>query len=124
MRINSRALQSLMDTDYGLPVPMHRPFITLDDQYDEPLPFRCRLKQVTELTAENSSQYTLPKKRCPSRLEKLPSEIRRKIYEYLHIPPIYTDRKFKRGWGPEVHFPEHDKAFDFLTSRSTPTNLG
>ncbi|KAH3915615.1 hypothetical protein HBH56_077190 [Parastagonospora nodorum] len=83
-----------MDTDYGLPVSMHRPFVTLDEQYDEPLSFRRRLKQVTELTAENSSPYTLPKRRCLSRLEKLPSEIRRKIYELsthsanLHRPQV------------------------------------
>ncbi|EAT79961.2 hypothetical protein SNOG_12663 [Parastagonospora nodorum SN15] len=49
--------RSLMDTDYGLPVSMHRPFVTLDEQYDEPLSFRRRLKQVTELTAENSKVH-------------------------------------------------------------------
>lgn len=75
-----------MDTDYGLPIPTHRPFITLDDQYDEPLPFR-RLEQVTELTAENSSPYTLPKKRCLSRLEQLPLEIREQIYGYVAVYP-------------------------------------
>lgn len=87
MRINSCALQSSMDTDHGLPIPMHRPFITLDDQYDEPLSFRRRLEQVTELTAESSSPYTLPKKRCLSRLEKLQFEIREQICCYVNIYP-------------------------------------
>ncbi|KAF2035178.1 hypothetical protein EK21DRAFT_107303 [Setomelanomma holmii] len=74
-----------MDTEYGLPVPMHRPFVTLDSQFDAQLPFRRRLKQVTELTAENAIPYELPKPRISSRLERLPYEVRERIYGYLDI---------------------------------------
>lgn len=80
-------MQKIMDTDYDLPVPMHRPVIMLNAQYDEPLPFRRSLNQVTELNAENSTPYTLPKNRPLSRLESLPTEIRGRIYGYLGIPP-------------------------------------
>jgi hypothetical protein len=74
-----------MDTDYGLPVPMHRPFITLDEQFDSPLPFRRRLEQVTELTAENAAPYQLPKQQRLSAFERIPFEIREQIYGYLGI---------------------------------------
>jgi hypothetical protein len=46
-----------MDTDYGLPIPMRRPFISLDATKDTPLPFRCHLERVTKLTAEKSTPY-------------------------------------------------------------------
>ncbi|KAJ4363058.1 hypothetical protein N0V83_010176 [Neocucurbitaria cava] len=78
-----------MDTEFPLPVPMHRPFITLDPQYDEPLPFRRALKKVTELNAENAIPYKLPKSRPMSRLELLPLEIRQRIYAYVGFDPRY-----------------------------------
>lgn len=71
-----------MDTDYGLPIVMHRPFIGLNPDYDTPLPFRKDLGQVTELNAENSTPYQLPKARQVSKFERLPLEVRVKIYEY------------------------------------------
>jgi hypothetical protein len=46
-----------MDTDYGLPISMRRPFISLDATKDTPLPFRCHLERVTKLTAEKSTPY-------------------------------------------------------------------
>jgi hypothetical protein len=33
-------LQHTIDTDYGLPIPIYRPFITIDQYYDSPLPLR------------------------------------------------------------------------------------
>jgi hypothetical protein len=74
-----------MDSDYGLPVPMHRPIITLGEQFDSPLPFRRRLEQVTELTAENATPYQLPKEQRLSAFERLPYEVREQIYGYLGI---------------------------------------
>jgi hypothetical protein len=78
-------MENTIDTDYELPVPMHRLFITLDQNYDSPLLFRYRLRQVTELTAENATPYSLPKERRLSRLEKLPVELPEYIYGYLNI---------------------------------------
>jgi len=78
-------MTSTMDTDYGLPVPMHRSIISMDPRYDEPLPFRRCLKQVTELTAENATPYQLPKKFQLSGFERIPYEIREQIYGYLGI---------------------------------------
>jgi hypothetical protein len=78
-------MQSTMDTDHELPAPMHRPFITLDSQYDAPLSFRRSLDQISELNAENCMPYTLPKERRLSGFERLPLEIRRRVYDYLGI---------------------------------------
>ncbi|CAO2652824.1 Nn.00g022350.m01.CDS01 [Neocucurbitaria sp. VM-36] len=55
----------------------------MDPQYDTSLPFRRALKQVTELNAEISAPYELPKACFLSRLEQLPFEIREQIYGYL-----------------------------------------
>lgn len=74
-----------METDYDLPVPTHRPFITLEARYDAPLPFRRELKQVTELTAENSTPYMLPRKYEPSQFELLPYIVRERVYMYLGV---------------------------------------
>jgi hypothetical protein len=75
-----------MDTDYDLPVPMHRPFIHATSQYDSPLPFRRELEQVTELTAENSAPYTpKPPPKPRSTFESLPYEIRQVIWGHLGI---------------------------------------
>lgn len=90
-----------MDTEFPLPVPMHRPFITLDPQYDEPLPFRRALKKVTELNAENAIPYKLPKSRPMSRLELLPFEIRQRIYAYVGFDPRYwryEDYSYERSY--------------------------
>jgi hypothetical protein len=75
-------MNNTMDTDYELPIPMHRPLITLDSGFDTPLPFRYRLKQVTQLTAESSTPYQLPKERRLSRFEKLPFEVREQVYNH------------------------------------------
>jgi hypothetical protein len=77
-----QTMEKTMDTDYGLPIPMYRPFIMVDPRFDSPLPFRCCLNQVTELTAENSTPYQLPKEQRLSRLEKLPFEVREQVYHY------------------------------------------
>lgn len=71
-----------MNTDYDLPIPMHRPFIDLTAYFDTPLPFRKSLKQVTEVSVEKSMPYHLssPNAHRSSRLEQLPLEIRRIIY--------------------------------------------
>jgi hypothetical protein len=74
-----------MDTDCELPVPMHRLFITLDQNYDSPLPFRYQLRQVTELTAENATPYSLPKERRLSRFDKLPAEPGTHLRSFGHI---------------------------------------
>jgi hypothetical protein len=68
-------MQCIIDTDCGLTILIHRPFITLDEHYDLPLPFRKQLKQVTELSAENSTLNPPPKERKISGFEKLPLEI-------------------------------------------------
>lgn len=75
-------MQHTMDTDYGLPIPMHRPFIDMTADFDTLLPFRKSLKQVTEISAENSMPYQLPTPRThrSSKLEKLPLEIRHTVY--------------------------------------------
>jgi hypothetical protein len=75
-------MEKTMDTDYGLPIPMYRPFIMVDPRFDSPLPFRCCLNQVTELTAENSTPYQLSKEQRLSKLEKLPFEVREQVYHY------------------------------------------
>jgi hypothetical protein len=74
-----------MDTDYAMPVPMHRLFITLDPRCDLPLPFRYPVKQATELTAENEIPYQLRKERRLSSFKKLPFEVQERIYSYLNI---------------------------------------
>jgi hypothetical protein len=74
-----------METDCPLPIPMHRPYITLDSRHDRPLPFRRALGKVTELTAENSTPYKLPTKHELSAFEGLPFEIRERIYMYLGL---------------------------------------
>jgi hypothetical protein len=86
-------MSNTMDTDYGLPVPMHRPFITLDEQSDSQLPFRRRLEQVTELTAENATPYQLPKQQRLSAFECLPYEVREQIYGYLGIIPVNRSQR-------------------------------
>jgi hypothetical protein len=78
-------MQHTMETDHPLPVPMHRPYITLNPQHDTPLPFRRVLGQVTELTAENSTPYKPLTKHELSTFERLPLEIRERIYMYLGI---------------------------------------
>jgi hypothetical protein len=99
MPVNSYTLQFTMDTDYGLPIPMHRLSISLDATKDRPLPFHRRLEQVTKLTAENTTPYQLPKERRLSAVEKLPFEIRERIYSY--VPPcIETYRWYSLLYGP------------------------
>jgi hypothetical protein len=70
-----------MDTDYPLPIPIHRPYLIEDTRYDKPLPFRHHLKQVTKLTAENSTPYSLPKISQLSLFEQLPYDVREHIYD-------------------------------------------
>ncbi|KAF1913223.1 hypothetical protein BDU57DRAFT_532295 [Ampelomyces quisqualis] len=82
-------MQRTMDTDHGLPIPIHRPFITLDTHYDSPLPFRKHLKQTTQLSAENSTPYQIPKKRRLSSSEKLPLEVRHRIYAFTRVVNVY-----------------------------------
>jgi hypothetical protein len=72
-----------MDTDYGLPIPMYLPFVTLDPQFDVPLPFRRLLKQVTKLNADNSAPYQPAKSQRLSGPERLPHKIREHMYGYL-----------------------------------------
>jgi hypothetical protein len=83
--INSYKMDSTMDTDYELPIPIHRLFITLDAKHDSPLPFRRHLNQVTKLSAETATPYLLPKERSLSRFENLPVELREHVYSYLGI---------------------------------------
>ncbi|KAH7382733.1 hypothetical protein DE146DRAFT_240277 [Phaeosphaeria sp. MPI-PUGE-AT-0046c] len=73
-------IQYTMETDYGLPIAMHRPFIDLSSGHDSPLPSRKSLSQVTEVNEENSMPYQLPKDHRVSRFEQLPLEIRQFIY--------------------------------------------
>ncbi|KAF2824228.1 hypothetical protein CC86DRAFT_52253 [Ophiobolus disseminans] len=74
LNLSAIIMANTMDTDCNLPVPMHRPFFTPDPRYDQPLPFRKNLAQVTELTAENSTPYQLSKQRQLSGFERLPFE--------------------------------------------------
>ena len=83
-----------MDTEYPLPVSMHRPFITLESQHDTLLPFRRGLKQVTEIIAENSAPYSLPKPQHLSRFESLPTEIRMRMYTFLGVEQSMRPRWF------------------------------
>ena len=66
-----------MDTDYGLPIPMHRAWAHADPAQDNLLPFRHQLDQVTELTAENSTPYRISEPEPHSKLESLPLDVRR-----------------------------------------------
>lgn len=65
-------MQNTMDTEYGLPIPMYRPFISPDASYDSPRPCRKDLKQVTELNAEDSTPYEVPKDRQLSAFDNCP----------------------------------------------------
>jgi hypothetical protein len=114
MPATSFTLLSTMDTDYGLPIPMHRPYISLDAAEDTPLPFRRRLEQVTELTAENSTPYQIPKERRLSAFEKLPFEIHEQIYFYalpcegyhwldLYSPNEIELREHQSTWYHDCH---------------------
>jgi hypothetical protein len=82
-RHSPHTMERTMNTDHPFPVPMHRPSITLDSQYDKPLPFRRTLEQVTELNAETAIPYKMPAERRLSNFERLPFEIRQRIYNYL-----------------------------------------
>jgi hypothetical protein len=83
-------LNHIMDSECPLPIPMDRPYLIDDARYDTPLPFRP--DQATELTAENSSLYSLPKPFRPSMLERSPYEIREQIYGRLGIEYILRSR--------------------------------
>lgn len=66
----------------------------MDPRDDVPLPFRYKLDQVIELTAETSTPYTLPKPR--SRLEALPLDVRLIIWQrvgfnFKQVPLQLTD---------------------------------
>ena len=78
-------MQNIMDTEYGLSIPMHRPFISPDASFDSPLPCRKDFKQVTALNADNLTPYQIPKDRQLSVLEQLPLEIRLRIYHHCDL---------------------------------------
>jgi hypothetical protein len=114
-------MNNTMDTDYELPIPMHRPFITLDSQFDTPLPFRSRLKQVTQLTAENSTPYQLPKERRLSRFEELPFEVREQVYNNTISQSYAFSRSeylvdIKYALGHTVHCEWHAPVFNNFDS--------
>lgn len=72
-----------MDTECGLPIPIHRTIAYAGPQQVIPLPLRHNLDQITEISTENSAPYTSP---TPlSRLEILPFEIRLMIWSYLEV---------------------------------------
>ena len=129
------AMSLTMDTNYGLPISTHRPSITMDPRDDVPLPFRYELDRATELTADTSTPYILPKPR--SRLKALPFDLRLIIWEYVgfdfkamprfksiggddweHLPHMIDVRYTHNGpWRPpvsEINWPAEDTIFSGL----------
>ncbi|KAF9693941.1 hypothetical protein EKO04_007755 [Ascochyta lentis] len=97
---------------------MHRTLFIADPQPETLLPFRRMLNQTTELTAENSTPYSLPKP--VSRLESTPFDVRRIIWWHLGLKSKTPTLTFAlpNDWvGPlstdEVIYPHNERWYPF-----------
>jgi hypothetical protein len=79
-------LNCIMDSEHPpLPIPMHRPILIEDARYDTLLPFRRDLTHVNKRMLEYEAPYSLLQVFRLSMLERLPTEIRMRVYVFLGI---------------------------------------